>query len=67
MNEGKEQVQHQHTVDAHVKSTILQGRSNEGDLRAADRAAFQKFKTAAKRIIVTREVRLAFPAITPKN
>jgi hypothetical protein len=52
-------VQQQRAVAAHVDGKLLHSEQDEGTLRAADKSAFKKFKNAAKRIVVTREVRSA--------
>ena len=46
----------QHVVAAHADSKLLSGHVEKGELRAADSAAFQKFRSAAKKVVVTNEV-----------
>jgi hypothetical protein len=56
MSVNDSKVQQQRAVTAHVDGKLLHSEQDEGTLRAADKSAFKKFKNAAKRIIVTREV-----------
>jgi hypothetical protein len=59
MSENDTKLQQQRAVAAHVDGKLLHNEQDEGALRAADKSAFKKFKNAAKRIIVTREVSLS--------
>ncbi|WIA19910.1 hypothetical protein OEZ85_005803 [Tetradesmus obliquus] len=56
MNENNTKAQEQRAVAAHVDGKLLHSEQDEGSLRVSDKSAFKKFKNAAKRIIVTREV-----------
>lgn len=58
MNENSTKAQEQRAVAAHVDGKLLHSEQDEGSLRVSDKSAFKKFKNAAKRIIVTREVSL---------
>jgi hypothetical protein len=44
-----------HAVSTHASSTLLQGQAEVGQLRSG--AALSKFRAAAKKIVVTHEVR----------
>lgn len=46
---------HAHAVSTHVSSKLLQGQAEVGELRAG--AALSKFRAAAKKVVVTKEVR----------
>jgi hypothetical protein len=56
MSETSQKTQEQRAVAAHVDGKLLHSEQDEGNLRVSDKSAFKKFKNAAKRIIVTREV-----------
>jgi predicted metal-dependent phosphoesterase TrpH len=53
----------QATVSAHcAQDAVIQGTAQHGAFRAYALNAFQKFKAAAKRIIVTKEVSVGLGA-----
>jgi hypothetical protein len=56
MSQSNNKAQEQRAVAAHVDGKLLHSEQDEGTLRVSDKSAFKKFKNAAKRIIVTREV-----------